>query len=115
VSEKTVQRHRARLLSDPELSQLVQKLGREAEHGWHFARARFLRKTLQKLEALVDAATAENFSDVIDALKAAGELDLATEALGVGSRDRQQGTQASEAEGGEPEPLEADGDPEGDG
>lgn len=96
VSVKTVERHRARLKTDPELSALVRKLGAEAEHGWHFARARFLRRTLKKLDEMVQAATADQFEHVIEAMKAAGELDLATEALGVGSVDRQQGSSASE-------------------
>lgn len=89
VAEKTVQRYRARLLTDPELSRIVQEKGRVAEHGWHFARAQFLRKTLAKLEQLVEGATNDQFEHVIDALKAAGELDLATEALGVGSKHSQ--------------------------
>lgn len=96
VSEKTVQRHRARLKTDLELSALVRELGKEAEHGWHFARARFLRRTLAKLDEMVQAATPEQFEHVIEAMKAAGELDLATEALGVGSVDRQQGPPAAE-------------------
>ncbi|MGE0792471.1 MAG: hypothetical protein AB7S26_42750, partial [Sandaracinaceae bacterium] len=99
ISEKSVQRYRARLLTDSELSAVVQKLGREAEHGWHFARARFLRKTLAKLESLVDAAGVEHFEQIISALKAAGELDLATEAVGVGRGDRQQGSSPAEDAG----------------
>ena len=101
VSEKTIQRYRARLLTDLELSQVVQKLGREAEHGWHFARARFLRLTFTKLEAMVESATPEHFGHVIDALKAAGELDIAHEVLSVGARAHQQDSEAAgDAAGG---------------
>lgn len=109
VTEKTVQRYRARLLTDPELSRIVQEKGRVAEHGWHFARAQFLRRTLAKLEALVDDASKNEFEHVINALKAAGELDLATEALGVGSRDRQQGPPAAKDPGGTDAETEGDG------
>ena len=105
ISEKSVSRYRARLLIDPELSRIVQEKGREAEHGWHFARARFLRKTLQKLEEMVDAATPDHFEHVIAALKAAGELDLATQALGVGTSDHQP----------RPSPAEAPGEPDAEG
>lgn len=116
VSEKSIQRYRARLLTDPSLSAIVQEKGREAEHGWHFARARFLRKTLQKLEELVDKATADNFEHVISALKAAGELDLATEALGVGLSARQQGQSAQEdPSGSDAEEAEGDQDDSGAG
>lgn len=89
VAEKTVQRYRARMREDEELSALVRQKGREAEYTWHFARARFLRNTLDKLDEMVKAATVADMPNVIEALKAAGELDLATEALGVGSRSRQ--------------------------
>jgi hypothetical protein len=108
VSEKTIQRYRERAKGDAELSALVRSHGREAEHGWHFARARFLRKTLAKLEAMVDAATREDFEHVIDALKAAGELDLATEALGVGSGDHRQDPAAPADQSGTTGPTEGD-------
>jgi len=110
VSEKTIQRYRARAKRDTELSARVRELGREAEHGWHFARARFLRKTLAKLESMVDDATREDFEHVINALKAAGDLDLASEALGVGHSDRQQGPPAAEAQGGSSGTPEANAD-----
>lgn len=108
VSEKTIQRYRARAKTDTTLSARVRELGKEAEHGWHFARARFLRRTLKKLDELVEQATREDFEQVIAAMKAAGELDLATEALGVGSVDRQQGAGTAAHSGGTS--AEADGD-----
>lgn len=101
VSEKTVQRYRARMREDPALAELVQKKGRTAEHGWHFARARFLRRTLEKLDKMVQKAKPEDMPNVIEALKAAGDLDLASEALGVGSRAGDQGSPPAEDAGEE--------------
>ena len=111
VSEKTVQRHRARLLTDTQLSELVRAKSRVAEQGWHVARSQFLRKTFEKLEKMVEAATPEHFDQVINALKAAGELELATEALGVGVVDRQQGPAAPEDQGGPARPLKGEETP----
>jgi hypothetical protein len=108
VSVKTVERHRARLKVDPVLSALVRELGKEAEHGWHFARARFLRRTLQKLDEMVQEAKPVHFEHVIEAMKAAGELDLATEALGVGSSARGQGPSAPEDPSGSPDAPEGE-------
>jgi hypothetical protein len=101
VSVKTVQRYRARMRDDLVLAELVQKKGRTAEHGWHFARARFLRRTLEKLDKMVQKAKPEDMPNVIEALRAAGDLDLASEALGVGSRVGEQGPSPAEDAGAE--------------
>ena len=111
VSEKTIGRYRARLKTDAELSERVQELGKEAEHGWHFARARFLRRTLKKLDEMVQDAKPEHFEHVIAAMKAAGELDLATEALGVGSVDRRERPPTSEDSGGASGEEDAESEP----
>jgi len=99
VSEKTVQRHRKRLTTDAELSEIVQKLGRDAEHGWHFRRSQFLRRTLDKLDEMVQNAGPDDFEHVIEALRAAGDLDLASEALGLRDRDNREGPAAPEDQG----------------
>ena len=83
------------------LAELVQKKGQTAEHGWHFARARFLRRTLHKLDEMVQKAKPEDMPNVIEALRAAGDLDLASEALGVGSRVGEQGPASAEDAGAE--------------
>ena len=119
ISEKTVQRYRARLAEDPELSDLVAAKGRAAENGWHFARARFLRRSLNKLEKLVQAATVDHFEQITEAIKAVGELDVAREALGVGDRDHQPRPAAAEASTSDAAEEDEDGDgaiaPEADG
>lgn len=113
VSEKTVGRYRSRLATDQELSEAVQRISREADKGWHVARARFLRRSLEKLIELVENATPEQMKDVTEALRVVGELEIAREALGVSAGDRRESETPATDAGGSPTQgaAEDDSDP----
>jgi hypothetical protein len=90
VAERTIVRYRQRLSVDHELSDIVRRLTKESEQGWHVARSRFLRRGLEKLMELVEAAGVSNLKDVTEALRVVGELEIAREALGVSTSDRRE-------------------------
>lgn len=89
VDERTVRNYRRRLEVDPEFSAAFLEKQREAERAWHLIRNRFLRDVTEHLRTLCLSAKAKQIADVRQAIKDIGELDLAREALGVGSGDHQ--------------------------
>ena len=106
VTERTIRNYRKALGTDPELSASFRENAEEAERSWHLIRNRFLRDVTEHLRDLCLKAKPEQIKDVREAIKDIGELDLAREALGVGSGDRREGP---------PPPADARGrDAEGD-
>lgn len=88
VDVRTIERYRARLQTDRDLSDAFAEKSREAERAWHLVRNRFLREVTEHLLTLCKTAKVDQISDVRQALKDVGELELAREAL-VGSGDHQ--------------------------
>jgi hypothetical protein len=111
VSEKTVQRYRARTKSDEKLSEVVAEKTARTQLGWHHARANFLRAGLQKAKQLIELANQpEHLPGVIEAISAVGNLEIALATLGAGHREPS--AEAAEASGGEPAEEDEDGDGE---
>lgn len=81
ITERTLVRYRARLDTDPKLAALVREKGKVADAHWSKARLRFLRKAIEKLEKLIDAAKVDQLADVSDAIRVVGELDIAAQVL----------------------------------
>lgn len=81
ISKRTVERYRARMTTDRELSRLVTEKKKAVEADWSAARVRFLRKTISKLEALVDQAGPEQIREVAGAIKIVGELEVVSSTL----------------------------------
>src|SRR5262245_57696952 len=97
VTERTIQNYRARLAADPHFSRLFADKKRAAEAGWSAVRLRFLRKSIAKLEELVEKATDPKFIPAVaDAVKVVGELQIASDALSVPECD-QPGAEPAEA------------------
>lgn len=83
VSERTVRNHRARLETDGDFAALFLKRKTAADSDWRVVRLHFLRKSIAKLETLVDAATTPaSIRDVAEAIRVIGELQLASDVLG---------------------------------
>ncbi len=85
ISEKTLERTKAKQASDPSLSELVRQKKSElaqSNQGWRLVRIRFLRKSIEKLGKLVEEATSAQIREVAGAIKIVGELEAVTRALG---------------------------------
>jgi len=90
ITERTLVRYRARLDTDPKLVELVREKGKVADAHWSKARLRFLRKAIAKLEDLVDQAKPDQISDVAEAIRVVGDLDIAATVLnGCDGADRE--------------------------
>lgn len=85
ITTRTVENYRARLRSDPVLSGSFARIEREETRDWHAARRRFLRAGVDKLRELIAQAGPDQLDDVSKALERIGNLDVASEALGVGA------------------------------
>lgn len=83
VTERTIGNYRARLKSDEALSELYERIGREAERNWHLVRNRFLRDVTEHLRELCLKAGPDQIKDVREAIKDIGELDITQRALNV--------------------------------
>lgn len=84
VSEKTIQRYRERMQSDPDLSAFVQSILAAEAREWRKVRLNFLRTSIAKLTTLVEAASEpKHIRDVSEAIRVVGELQLASDALNV--------------------------------
>lgn len=81
ISKRTVERYRARMATDTQLSALVAEKKKAAEADWSASRVRFLRKAIAKLETLVDMATPEQIREVAGAIKIVGELEVVSSTL----------------------------------
>lgn len=110
ITERTIGNYRSRLKTDGELSELYDRIGREAERNWHLVRNRFLRDVTEHLRELCLKAGPEQIKDVREAIKDIGELDLAREALGVGTGDRHESTSLA-ADAGRSDASEDEGSP----
>lgn len=99
VSRRTIYRYRMQAAQDAELAAEVARRTIDAEQGWHHARLGFLRAGLAKLQYMVENATGDQMALVIEAVKTIGDLEIAREALGVGSvgADQQGETPAANA------------------
>lgn len=105
ISEKTVRRYRQRVPTDSQLSTSVRRVAREEERGWQIARRRFLREGVEKLRTLISQATVQQLDDVSRALERIGNIDVASEALGVGAGSTDsEGASAPEDGGGDGDP-----------
>lgn len=105
ISEKTVRRYRQRVPTDSQLSTSVRRVAREEERGWQIARRRFLREGVEKLRTLISQATVQQLDDVSRALERIGNIDVASEALGVGAGGTDsEGASAPEDGGGDGDP-----------
>jgi hypothetical protein len=101
VTVRTVENYRARLLTDVHFSALFESLKRKEDGAWRMVRLRFLRKTIAKLETLVDQADSPKYiRDVADAVKVIGELQIASDALGVDLNADAPGESPAAPEGG---------------
>lgn len=81
ISKRTVERYRARMATDRELSRLVTEKKKAVEADWSAARIRFLRRSIAKLEELVDKAGADQIREVAGAIKIVGELEVVSGTL----------------------------------
>jgi hypothetical protein len=97
ISGKTLMRYRKRLEGDPELSLAVLNRVKQEDLEWGAQRRAFLAEGLAKMRELIKQATVAELGAVSGALKVAGDLQIACEALGVGSPDHRQGGAAEEA------------------
>lgn len=97
ISEKTLVRYRARLKTDPELSELVRAKGEKADRDWAQARLQSLQKALTKADELVEKASKpEHLGAVTEHIRVVGELDIAARVLHGGDGSDQQGENPAE-------------------
>jgi hypothetical protein len=95
ISEKTLQRTKARAHADAALAEAVRQKKAEfaqSAQGWRQVRIRFLRKSIAKLGQLVDEATVSQIREVAGAIKIVGELEAVTQALGDEDGEQPSGT-----------------------
>lgn len=97
VGVATVRRWRKRMQTDPELHELVAAKRRKLDEELGPARRRAQRVLLDKITALAAEATLSDLATLAEAYRNISEIDLASEALGVGNRDPQPGAPAPEA------------------
>ena len=100
VSERTIRNYRVALKKDANLAASYRENATEADRSWHLIRNRFLRDVTEHLRELCLSASSEQIADVRAAIKDIGELDLAREALGVGTGDHREGATSSKDAGG---------------
>ena len=103
ISERTVRRYRAMAAADPDLAREIRErkalVLKQEDLDWATTGRRFLRRSLAKLEELVQQAKAEpgSIREVAGAIKIVGELDVVRSALG--------GEQPDDPEPGEETPA----------
>lgn len=87
VGERTIQRYRQMVATDPALANLYEEKRKTAsavhEEAWKSTRLRFLRKSVAKLEQLVDQADVKQIRVVAGAIKIVGDLHNENTALGA--------------------------------
>ena len=102
ITDRTLRRYRTRAESDEALSELIQQKLKRAEADWKPIATRFLRRSIAKLERLVEDATVEQIRQVAGAIKIVGDLQVVREALTNGEQPGASGE-------GEAHPADAGG------
>ena len=74
ISERTLRNYRTRFESDPELAAAFREKNAVEDRSWKAARRSALATGIRKLEALIEAAAADQIRDVAQAVKVLGEL-----------------------------------------
>lgn len=131
VTERTIQNYKTKLETDASLQEAFRRLSSiakatwdreraQAELGWRLEAHKALRaslathrKLLERAEELAKSTddirvVAKLIAEVSKAVQRMGELDVAREALGVGSGDRQQGSAPAANAGGDPRAAEGE-------
>lgn len=88
ISDRTVQRYKARLIADQPLAAMIGLRTAQNELEWGMQRQLFLAEAISKLRQLVATATHEHMKDIVDGITAVGELDVAMTGLGFGTNER---------------------------
>ncbi len=89
ITSRTIERYRARLKSDPQLSALVGTFRAELEGNWKSELSRSIFVTVRKIAEMVEAVdTATPKAEMLEALtgaaKALSEIAITTEVLNAG-------------------------------
>ena len=101
ISDRSIRNYRKRLVTDPVLAALFREYSEEELRGWHIARVRALRRANVRAMELLDAEG--DLDKVTRFIEKTGGVDMAGEALGVGSQHHQSGSPAAEDSSGEAE------------
>ena len=110
ISDRTIRNYRKLLETDGDLAALFRAYSEEEFRGWHLARVRALRRANERAVELIEKET--DLDKVTRFIEKTGGVDMAGEALGVGSQHHQPGPSPSAHQGGAPgaEDEEDDGE-----
>lgn len=104
ISDRTIRNYRKALTTDEEFAELFRKYSEEELRGWRLARVRALRRANERAVDLLEKE--KDLDKVTRFIEKTGGVDIAGEALGVGSQHHQPSpSPPADAEGDE-EPLE---------
>lgn len=108
ISDRSIRNYRKLLSTDPVLAALFRAYSEEEFRGWHLARVRALRRANERAVELIEKES--DLDKVTRFIEKTGGVDMAGEALGVGSQHHQPGPAASEDQSGEDGPLGEEGE-----
>jgi hypothetical protein len=94
ISDRSIRNYRKRLATDPALAALFRDYSEEELRGWHLSRVRALRRANERAVDLIEKET--DLDKVTRFIEKTGGVDMAGEALGVGSQYHQPGPTPAE-------------------
>jgi len=94
ISDRSIRNYRKLLATDEVLAALFREYSEEEFRGWHLARVRALRRANERAVELIE--TEPDLDKVTRFIEKTGGVDIAGEALGVGSHHHQQREAAAE-------------------
>lgn len=98
ISDRSIRNYRKLLGTDAALAELFRVYSEEELRGWRLARVRALRRANERAVELLEAEP--DLDKVTRFIEKTGGVDMAGEALGVGSEHHQPGAPPPEDEGG---------------
>lgn len=99
ISDRSIRNYRKLLGTDVPLAELFRVYSEEELRGWRLARVRALRRANERAVELIEKET--DLDKVTRFIEKTGGVDMAGEALGVGSEHHQPGPAAAEDQGRE--------------
>jgi hypothetical protein len=111
ISDRSIRNYRKALTTDPVLAALFREYSEEELRGWRLARVRALRRANERAVELIEAEP--DLDKVTRFIEKTGGVDMAGEALGVGSEHHQHRPPPPEDPSGSPEPADEEERPAG--